>query len=38
MQGYQGMVNGGENIVEATWDSVSGILQLVYLLFDFVLF
>ena len=28
-QGYQGMVNGGENIVEASWDDVSGILQMV---------
>lgn len=29
-QGYQGMVDGGpENIIEATWASVSGILQLV---------
>ncbi|XP_076456810.1 ATP-dependent 6-phosphofructokinase-like isoform X2 [Babylonia areolata] len=27
-EGYQGMVDGGENIVEASWASVSGILQL----------
>ncbi|XP_076822319.1 ATP-dependent 6-phosphofructokinase, muscle type-like isoform X1 [Clavelina lepadiformis] len=27
-EGYQGMVNGGENIVEASWDDVSGILQM----------
>ncbi|PVD32211.1 hypothetical protein C0Q70_07640 [Pomacea canaliculata] len=27
-EGYQGMVDGTENIVEATWSSVSGILQL----------
>ncbi|CAL1537260.1 unnamed protein product [Lymnaea stagnalis] len=27
-EGYQGMVDGGENIVEATWSSVSGILQM----------
>ncbi|XP_065322849.1 ATP-dependent 6-phosphofructokinase-like isoform X2 [Gordionus sp. m RMFG-2023] len=26
-EGYQGMVDGGENIVEATWASVSGIIQ-----------
>ncbi|GFN89448.1 ATP-dependent 6-phosphofructokinase [Plakobranchus ocellatus] len=26
-EGYQGMVDGGDNIVEATWSSVSGILQ-----------
>lgn len=26
-QGYQGMIDGGDNIVEATWASVSGILQ-----------
>ncbi|XP_004476155.1 ATP-dependent 6-phosphofructokinase, platelet type isoform X1 [Dasypus novemcinctus] len=27
-EGYQGMVDGGSNIVEATWDSVSSILQM----------
>ncbi|KAL8591740.1 hypothetical protein ACOMHN_032282 [Nucella lapillus] len=27
-EGYEGMVGGGDNIVEATWSSVSGILQL----------
>ncbi|XP_059171071.1 ATP-dependent 6-phosphofructokinase, muscle type-like [Physella acuta] len=27
-EGYQGMVDGGDNIVEATWSSVSGILQM----------
>ncbi|XP_037612681.1 ATP-dependent 6-phosphofructokinase, platelet type isoform X7 [Sebastes umbrosus] len=26
-EGYQGMVDGGENIVEATWESVSSMLQ-----------
>ncbi|XP_056277890.1 ATP-dependent 6-phosphofructokinase, platelet type-like isoform X3 [Pseudoliparis swirei] len=26
-EGYQGMVDGGDNIKEATWESVSGILQ-----------
>lgn len=26
-QGYQGMVDGGDNIVEAGWASVSGIMQ-----------
>jgi len=26
-EGYQGMVDGGENIVEATWASVSGIIH-----------
>lgn len=28
-QGYQGMVDGGENIVEASWESVSSMLQVV---------
>lgn len=28
LQGYQGMVDGGANIVEAGWASVSGMLQL----------
>lgn len=28
-QGYQGMVDGGENIEEASWESVSSMLQLV---------
>lgn len=28
-QGYQGMVDGGENIEEATWESVSSMLQVV---------
>ncbi|RUS87391.1 hypothetical protein EGW08_004845 [Elysia chlorotica] len=27
-EGYQGMVDGGDNIEEATWASVSGILQM----------
>lgn len=27
-EGYQGMVDGGENIVEATWQCVSGIMQM----------
>ncbi|KAL3887669.1 hypothetical protein ACJMK2_000235 [Sinanodonta woodiana] len=27
-EGYQGMVDGGDNIVEATWASSSGIMQL----------
>ncbi|XP_041824069.1 ATP-dependent 6-phosphofructokinase, platelet type isoform X3 [Melanotaenia boesemani] len=26
-EGYQGMVDGGENIIEATWESVSSMLQ-----------
>ena len=26
-EGYQGMVDGGDNIVEANWESVSGILD-----------
>ncbi len=26
-EGYQGMVDGGENIVEASWESVSGIIH-----------
>ena len=26
-EGYQGMVDGGENIEQATWSSVSGIIQ-----------
>lgn len=26
-EGYQGMVDGGENIVEATWSSVSCIIH-----------
>ena len=29
VQGYQGMVDGGKHIVEANWNDVSGILQLV---------
>ena len=32
-EGYQGMVDGGENLVEASWKSVSGIMQLVSNLF-----
>lgn len=28
-QGYQGLVDGGEHIREATWESVSMMLQLV---------
>lgn len=28
-QGYQGMVDGGDNIVEVSWESVSSILQVV---------
>ncbi|XP_048873624.1 ATP-dependent 6-phosphofructokinase, platelet type-like [Brienomyrus brachyistius] len=27
-EGYQGMVDGGENIKEATWESVSSVLQM----------
>ncbi|XP_039262080.2 ATP-dependent 6-phosphofructokinase, muscle type-like isoform X2 [Styela clava] len=27
-EGYQGMVDGGDNIVRANWDDVSGIIQL----------
>ncbi|XP_012708278.2 ATP-dependent 6-phosphofructokinase, platelet type-like, partial [Fundulus heteroclitus] len=26
-EGYQGMVDGGDNIIEATWESVSSVLQ-----------
>lgn len=26
-EGYQGMVDGGDNIIEATWSSVSGIIH-----------
>ena len=26
-EGYQGMIDGGDNIVEATWSSVSGIIH-----------
>lgn len=29
LQGYQGLVDGGEHIREATWESVSMMLQLV---------
>lgn len=29
VQGYQGMVDGGDNIKEATWESVSSMLQMV---------
>lgn len=29
MQGYQGMVDGGDNIEEASWESVSSMLQVV---------
>lgn len=29
IQGYQGMVDGGDNIKEATWESVSSMLQVV---------
>lgn len=29
LQGYQGMVDGGDNIVEVSWESVSSILQVV---------
>ena len=32
-QGYQGMVDGGDNIVEATWQCVSGIIQMVCCVF-----
>uniref|UniRef100_A0A8C9LD91 Phosphofructokinase domain-containing protein n=1 Tax=Pavo cristatus TaxID=9049 RepID=A0A8C9LD91_PAVCR len=28
-EGYQGMVDGGDNIVEVSWESVSSILQVV---------
>lgn len=30
-EGYQGMVDGGDNIVEANWSSVSGIIHKVQL-------
>lgn len=29
LQGYQGLVDGGDNIQPATWESVSMMLQLV---------
>lgn len=29
-EGYQGMVDGGDNIIEATWSSVSGIIHKVF--------
>lgn len=29
LQGYQGLVDGGDNICPATWESVSMMLQLV---------
>jgi len=29
LQGYQGMVDGGDNIKEAKWESVSSMLQVV---------
>ena len=28
-EGYQGLVDGGDNIVEATWESVSEIINTV---------
>jgi len=34
-QGYQGMVDGGNNIVEAAWEDVSGIMQMVKIAFNF---
>lgn len=34
-EGYQGMVDGGENIVEATWSSVSCIIHRVMIQFHF---
>lgn len=37
-QGYQGMVDGGSNIVEADWESVSSILQVVRAAFQCWLF
>ena len=32
-EGYQGMLDGGDNIVEATWSSVSSIIHKVVLIF-----
>lgn len=29
IQGYQGLVDGGDNIKEVKWEEMSGILQLV---------
>ena len=29
-EGYQGMVDGGDNIIEASWSSVSGIIHKVW--------
>ena len=37
LKGYQGMVDGGKHIVEATWDDVSGILQLVNLYYSYLI-
>lgn len=31
-EGYQGMVDGGKNIQEATWSSVSSIIHKVYIM------
>lgn len=42
LQGYQGLVDGGDNIRPATWESVSMMLQLVsdynYNIFPIILF
>ena len=34
-EGYQGMVDGGDNIVEANWSSVSGIIHKVQFEIEF---
>ena len=30
-QGYQGLVDGGDNIKEVQWEEMSGIIQLVWI-------
>lgn len=37
-EGYQGMVDGGDHIVEALWSSVSGIIHKVSFYFHFIYF
>lgn len=34
-EGYQGMVDGGDHIIEASWVSVSGIIHKVVMSYDF---
>ena len=35
-QGYQGLVDGGDNIKEVTWEEMSGIIQQVCLNFKLI--